>query len=115
MHNETYDRLIEVIQLLSQSKINGKQAKTLFEQVFNTNKTAAELVDELGFIQITDQNIIQKCLHQYIEDNPNMVSQYKERPERVEKFFLGLLMRDTKGQANPNVAIEILRKMITKN
>jgi aspartyl-tRNA(Asn)/glutamyl-tRNA(Gln) amidotransferase subunit B len=41
-----------------------------------------------------------------------MLNQYIQRPERVEKFFIGLLMRDTKGQANPNVAIDILKKLL---
>jgi aspartyl-tRNA(Asn)/glutamyl-tRNA(Gln) amidotransferase subunit B len=115
MNLEIYDRLIVVIELLMQGQINGKQAKVLFEQIFLTNKDAATLIRELGFEQITDKDIIHKYLKQYVDDNANMVEQYNLRPERVEKFFLGLLMRDTKGQANPNIAIEVLRKIIKKD
>jgi aspartyl-tRNA(Asn)/glutamyl-tRNA(Gln) amidotransferase subunit B len=107
------NNIIDLLKLLIQQEINGKQAKTIFQKMFETNKTPTVLVKELGFIQIKDNNVIENYLKKYLQENPQMVEQYQTRPERVEKFFIGLLMRDTKGQANPNVAIEILKKLLS--
>jgi aspartyl-tRNA(Asn)/glutamyl-tRNA(Gln) amidotransferase subunit B len=101
-----------MFRLLDQGKINGKQAKTIFNKIYITNKSPEELINELGFAQITDENTIKKYLLTYIEQNQTMLAQYKERPERVEKFFIGLLMKDTKGQANPIIAINILKSLL---
>jgi aspartyl-tRNA(Asn)/glutamyl-tRNA(Gln) amidotransferase subunit B len=106
------DRTIAMLQLLINQEINGKQAKTIFEKMYLSDKTASALIKELGFEQIKDASLIEGYFKKYIESNKEMVAQYKERPERVEKFFIGLLMRDTKGQANPNVAIEVLKKLL---
>jgi aspartyl-tRNA(Asn)/glutamyl-tRNA(Gln) amidotransferase subunit B len=107
-------RFIDMFKLLNDGKINGKQAKIIFNKIYSTNKTPLELIKEHGLVQITDENVIKQHLCKYIELNQAMVSQYKERPERVEKFFIGLLMRDTKGQANPVIATNILKSLISK-
>jgi aspartyl-tRNA(Asn)/glutamyl-tRNA(Gln) amidotransferase subunit B len=108
------DNCIQLLQLLVKQEINGKQAKTIFAKMYETNKTPTVLIKELGFVQIKDTNVIEEYLQKYLQENQNMIGQYKDRPERVEKFFIGLLMRDTKGQANPNVAIETLKKLLNQ-
>jgi aspartyl-tRNA(Asn)/glutamyl-tRNA(Gln) amidotransferase subunit B len=112
LSNDFLDRAITMLQLLINQEINGKQAKTIFEKMYLSKKDASTLIKELGFEQIKDTSLIENYFKKYIESNKEMVDQYKERPERVEKFFIGLLMRDTKGQANPNVAIEVLKKLL---
>jgi aspartyl-tRNA(Asn)/glutamyl-tRNA(Gln) amidotransferase subunit B len=93
-------------------EINGKQAKAIFSKMYETNKTPNELIKELGFEQVKDPALIENYLKKYISENQNIVNQYSERPERVEKFLIGLLMRDTKGQANPVIANDILKKLL---
>jgi aspartyl-tRNA(Asn)/glutamyl-tRNA(Gln) amidotransferase subunit B len=53
-------------------------------------------------------------LKEIIAANPNVTKQYQQRPERVEKMFIGLLMKQTKGQANPIKSINILRSLLKK-
>ncbi|GHU48648.1 hypothetical protein FACS1894218_6160 [Bacilli bacterium] len=108
----TYDLIIELINLLTAQKINGKQAKVILEHVYREHKHPEILVKELGFKQITDEKVITEMLNKYIHDNEPMVKQYLERPERVEKFIIGLLMRDTKGQANPEISIKLLKSLL---
>jgi aspartyl-tRNA(Asn)/glutamyl-tRNA(Gln) amidotransferase subunit B len=108
------DKCVTLLKLLSNQEINGKQAKTIFSKMYETNKEPALLIKELGFVQIKDTNVIQEYLVKYLKENPTMVEQYQTRPERVEKFFIGLLMRDTKGQANPNIANEVLKKILSQ-
>ncbi|MDR0986041.1 MAG: Asp-tRNA(Asn)/Glu-tRNA(Gln) amidotransferase subunit GatB [Mycoplasmataceae bacterium] len=114
LSNDKLNLFIEMIQTLINQKINGKQAKTIFEKIYLENKSTKQLIKELGFIQITDENLIKDYLQKYVDANKNMLEQYDQRPERVEKFFIGLLMRDTKGQANPNIAIKILKSLMNK-
>jgi aspartyl-tRNA(Asn)/glutamyl-tRNA(Gln) amidotransferase subunit B len=120
-NNGTYQTLNKVflnnsiclLKLLLEEKINNKQGKVIFAKMYETNKTPDILIKELGFVQITDNKIIGNYLKEYLIKNPEMIKQYKNRPERVTKFFIGLLMRDTKGQANPIVASEILKKLLS--
>jgi aspartyl-tRNA(Asn)/glutamyl-tRNA(Gln) amidotransferase subunit B len=112
LNHALYDKFIDLLLLLQKGEINAKQAKVIFEKIYQTNENASDLIKKLGFEQITDELIISKYLTNYIKENQQMLLQYNDRPERIEKFFIGLLMRDTKGQANPNISIQILRKLI---
>jgi aspartyl-tRNA(Asn)/glutamyl-tRNA(Gln) amidotransferase subunit B len=109
---DAYDLIVELIELLIAQKINGKQAKSILEHVYKEHKHPEELIKELDFKQITDEKTLGEMLNKYIKENEAMVKQYKERPERVEKFIIGLLMRDTKGQANPEISTKLLKSLL---
>lgn len=113
--NNFLDSISELILLIEKSTINIKQAKTIFEHMWQSKKRPAQLIDELGFKQIVNDDLIKNQLQKIIENNKQMLNQYNSRPERVEKMFIGLLMKETKGQVNPNKSIEILRKIIKDN
>ena len=106
------NNIIEMIKLLNNGDINGKQAKTIFEKIVTEQKEPRKLIDELGFKQITDEKVIEKHLQDIISKNKSMLDQYKERPERVEKFFIGQLMKETRGKANPIITKELLHKKL---
>lgn len=106
------DSIAEMINLLLTNKINGKQAKEIIRFIYETNKSVTEIIEENNFKQITDENVIKNILQKHIDTNPNMVNQYKERPERGEKFFIGMVMKDTNGQANPDVVNKVLKDML---
>lgn len=110
--NTFLDNIVELILLIQDNKINGKQAKVIFENMYKTNESPSDLITKLGFKQLTDDVAIEKILQEIIDSNKEMLNQYLARPERVEKMFIGLLMKQTKGQANPLIAIEILRRLI---
>lgn len=112
--NQQIDSIIEMISLIDKGEINGKQAKTIFEKIILENKKPKDLIEQLGFKQITDQNVITNILNKIIKNNPNMVQQYNERPERAEKFFIGQLMKETHGQANPVVSMKLLKELLKK-
>jgi aspartyl-tRNA(Asn)/glutamyl-tRNA(Gln) amidotransferase subunit B len=114
LSNDKYDKFIKLIKLLQSGKINGKQAKVIFEQIYSSNIEPETLIEKLGFKQIMDEQVISNYFSKYIDANSNMLNEYKTRPERVEKYFIGMLMKDTKGQANPNISMQILKKMLKK-
>jgi aspartyl-tRNA(Asn)/glutamyl-tRNA(Gln) amidotransferase subunit B len=99
--------------LIKSGDINGKQAKDILAKAYETKKSPSSLKEELGFTQITDENAIRDILNVIVENNPHMVAQYKERPERAEKFFIGMIMKETKGQANPSVANKVLKEKLS--
>lgn len=106
------DKLIEMIALLKANKINGKQAKEIVKFIIETDKNVNTIIEENNFKQITDPNILKPILENLIAQNQKMKEQYSERPERVEKFFVGMVMKETNGQANPDVVNNILQELI---
>jgi len=108
------NNLIEMINLLKEGKINSKQGKTILAEIYKTDATAKEIIEKLGFKQITDKNELSKIISGIIAKNENVTKQYSERPERVEKMILGLVMKETHGQANPVISTEVLRELLKK-
>ncbi len=108
------ERIIKMIKLLTSGKINSKQAKTIIAEIYKSELEPEEIIEKFGFKQITDKSELTKLLEAIIAKNDNVVKQYKERPERVEKMIIGLLMKDTKGQANPIIATDALRELLKK-
>lgn len=111
---DTLVKIAKMIQLFNQTLINGKQTKTIVEQIYSTNKDPEVLIKELGFEQITDKNELTKLLNEIIANNDAMMAQYDERPDRVEKFIMGELMKKTKAQANPAISFTILKEILAK-
>lgn len=120
--NQTIDQIDEeklikiarMVQLFNQTLINGKQTKIILEKIYLTNKDPEVLIKELGFEQITDKNQLTDLLKEIINNNQTMIDQYNERPDRVEKFIMGELMKKTKAQANPTISFEILKQLLLK-
>ncbi|GHU49400.1 hypothetical protein FACS189459_0820 [Bacilli bacterium] len=100
--------------MLNDGKINGKQAKQIFEKIYNESKNPNQIVKELNLVQITDENVIKSIIEKYIDLNKEMMNQCKDRPERIEKFLIGMLMKETSGQANPLVSKKVLDEVLLK-
>ena len=112
--DDKLDKIIKMIKILTEGKVNAKQCKTIIVEIYKNNTDPEEVIQKLGFKQITDEGELTKLLTDLINKNENIVKQYDTRPERVEKMILGLLMRDTKGQANPVISTKILRELLKK-
>lgn len=103
------DRIIEIIKLLEITEINGKQAKSLVEKsIFNLEKTIRNLIIELGYFQIKDEKILTSHLIEIIESNTEILNDWANRRERVLKYYIGMLMKKTGGQANPVISDKLL-------
>lgn len=111
--NWMLDRVIEIINLIKSSEINGKQAKSLLEKsIINSNKSIRNLIEELGFVQIKDEKVIHDLLLELINSNLDILKDWANRRERVLKYYIGMLMKKTSGQANPTVADKVLLNML---
>ena len=101
--------LAKLINLLQDDVISGKIAKQVFEIMFKTGKTAEEIVKKHGFKQITDTAAIEKIIDEIIKTNSDKVTQYKNGKEKLFIFFVGQVMKATKGQANPTIVNNLLK------
>ena len=107
--------IAKMLILLNEQEINGKQAKVILEQLMTTNQDTMTIIQNNGFEQIKDINLLTQMIETFINKNPEMINQYVERPERVEKFLVGLVMKETKAQANPKITMDIIVKLLKKN
>lgn len=111
--NENHINLIvKLLNLLKSGEINGKQAKVIFQEMLKDQKDPTIIMGEKNIVQIKDEKVLEEILDKIINQNVKMLDQFANREERVLKYFLGMLMKETKGQANPNIANEILNKII---
>ena len=106
------DLIVEMIRLLHSQDLNGKQAKIVFPIMLNKQISPEQVMEENNLIQIKDPKILKEMLSAIVDKNLNMLDQYQTRSERVLKFYLGMLMKETQGQANPVIANRVLLEVI---
>ncbi len=104
--------LAELLRLLDSGVISGKIAKTVFDEMFASGRSAQSIVDEKGLVQVSDQAAIESAVDQVLSENPKEVSHFRAGKEKLIGFFVGQVMSKTKGKANPQIVNEILRKKL---
>ena len=107
----TAEKLSGLLGLIESGEISGRIAKDVFDAMFETGEDAAAIVAAKGLKQISDTGAIEEIVDRLIAENPKQVAQAKEQP-KVAGWFVGQVMKATRGQANPAVVNEILRKKL---
>lgn len=105
--------LEELVSLVDAGKINSKQAKEVFAEMFSTGKSPAVIVKEKGLEQVSDTGAIEALCDEVIAANPKPVEDFKSGNAASLNFLKGQVMKLSKGKANPQVAGEILQKKLT--
>ena len=98
---------------ISDNTISGKIAKQVFEAMWNGEGTADEIIDAKGLKQITDSSAIEAVVDKVIAANPGQVAEYKSGKDKLIGFFVGQVMKETKGQANPGQVNQILKAKLS--
>ncbi len=106
-------QLADMFKLIDRGTISGKIAKTVFEEMYKTGKDAEFIVKEKGLVQISDVGEIEKIVDDVIAKNPKEVARYRAGEEKLLGFFVGHVMKLTKGKANPQMVNELLRKKLS--
>jgi aspartyl-tRNA(Asn)/glutamyl-tRNA(Gln) amidotransferase subunit B len=104
--------LANLVELINNNTISGKIAKTVFADMFATGKAPEVIVKEKGLVQVTDESVIENFVKEAIENNPSQVQQYKEGKTAVLQFFVGQVMKLSRGKANPQAVIKYLKAML---
>ena len=105
--------LKDLIDLVESSKISGKQAKEVLTKSLEEEKDPVKLVSELGMSQITDEGELTKIIKEVIEENPTQLESYKKNPKLFD-YFVGQVMKKTRGKANPALSAKILKQELDK-
>ena len=108
----TPEKLAGLVKLIEDNTISGKIAKDVFVEMFNLGKDAKTVVDEKGLVQVTDSSAIETFVVQVIEMNPAQVEQYRSGKTMVLQFFVGQVMKLSKGKANPQLVVELLKSKL---
>jgi len=106
------ENLAELLQLLESAVISGKIAKTVFEEMYVTGKSAKAIVDARGLLQVTDHGAIEAVIDEVLRENPAEVESFRAGKEKVFGFLVGQVMRKSKGKANPQLVNELLRSKL---
>jgi aspartyl-tRNA(Asn)/glutamyl-tRNA(Gln) amidotransferase subunit B len=108
------DRLAGLIKMIDSGVISIKIAKTVFEEMYRTGKDAETVVQEQGLVQVSDTGAIESIIGDVIKANPDQAAEYKAGKDKLFGFFVGQVMKASKGKANPDVVNQLLKKKLSE-
>ncbi len=108
----TPQMLADLLNLIKDGTISGKIAKEVFEEMFTSKKEATLIVKEKGLTQISDQGELTTIIDKIISENTDSVQRYKAGKTKLIGFFVGEVMKQTKGQANPATVTKIFKEKL---
>ena len=104
----TPEKIGSLIDLIVKDKISNRQAKEVFEEYMKSSDDADIFIEKKGLVQLSDKSEIYKIIDKVLLDNPKMVDDYKKGKDKLFGFFIGQVMKISKGKANPKLANELL-------
>jgi aspartyl-tRNA(Asn)/glutamyl-tRNA(Gln) amidotransferase subunit B len=104
--------LAELIRTVEAGKVNNNQAKEIFAEMFGSGKAVAQVIEEKGFVQVSDTGAISKIVDEVLAANAGQVEAYRGGNERLFGFFVGQVMKASAGTANPKIVNEILKEKL---
>ncbi|HUX10401.1 MAG TPA: Asp-tRNA(Asn)/Glu-tRNA(Gln) amidotransferase subunit GatB [Terriglobia bacterium] len=105
--------LAELVNLVGKGTISGKMAKDVLAEMFRTGKSANQIVSDKGLEQITDPDKISAIAREVIAANPSQTEQYRQGKTATLGWFVGQVMKATRGQAQPQLVQDILKKELS--
>lgn len=102
----------EMLELINKKTISGKIAKQVFAEMFISGGSPAEIVKEKGLIQVTDSSEIEAFVDQAIAENEPQVQQFRDGNTKVLQYFVGQVMKLSRGKANPQMVVEMLKEKL---
>ena len=103
----------KLIERISDNTISGKIAKSVLEEVWISGNDIDAIIKEKGLVQIQDESILEDIAKKIIDANPDQVNAYKGGKDRLFGFFVGQVMKETQGKANPKSVNDILKRFLS--
>ena len=104
----------ELVKLIDDGKISSAIAKKVLEEMFESSAKPSKIIEEKGWIQISDEGEIKKIVLEILENNPQSISDYKAGKDRALGFLVGQAMKQTKGKANPQLLNKLFLEELKK-
>ena len=110
----TPDGLEQLLIFVHDGIISNKQGKAVLEKMWDTSKTPKEIIDSEGISQESNENEINKLVDKVLENHYKSVEEYMKGKDKLFGFFIGEVMKESKGKANPKIVNKILRERLKK-
>ena len=104
----TKERMVELVNKISDNTLTSKNLKDILDKVLEEDKSISEIIKESGIENITDDTVLREIIKKIVSENSESVTDYKNGHDRAIKFLMGQVMKETKGSANPKLAMNIL-------
>ena len=105
--------LTKLIDLIKNNTISGRIAKEVFELMINDNRDPKVIVEEKGLIQESNVGELEKIIEKVLKENGDKVAEYKSGKDKLFGFFVGSVIKESKGKANPALVNDILKKKLS--
>ena len=105
--------LADLLSLIKNNIISGKIAKDVLDIMIETGQKAEKIVEEKGLKQVTDTGAIKEQIIKILEANPDKIEQYKSGKDKLFGFFVGQVMKESKGKANPQIVNQLLKELLS--
>ena len=111
----TAEELAELVELIDNGTISSKIGKKVLEELFENPKSPKKIIEEKGWIQISDENTIKKVVKEVLDNNPQSIADFKAGKDKALGFLVGQAMKETKGKANPKMLNEMFLEELKKD
>lgn len=108
----TPERLADLLAQVAEGVLSGRMAKQLLSHLFTSTTAVTDLIAQLGLKQISDSSALESLIAQILKDNPQQVQQYLSGKDKIMGYFVGQIMKQTQGQAEPGLSNQILRTQL---
>ncbi|HCX70018.1 MAG TPA: Asp-tRNA(Asn)/Glu-tRNA(Gln) amidotransferase GatCAB subunit B, partial [Firmicutes bacterium] len=105
-------QLGELLAMIDNGQISTKIAKTVLEEMFASGTAPASIVEVRGLMQISDQGALETMINSLVDANPGPAEDYRNGRDKALGFFVGQIMKETKGRANPVLVTDLLKEAI---
>jgi aspartyl-tRNA(Asn)/glutamyl-tRNA(Gln) amidotransferase subunit B len=106
------EKLAELLDLIKSGEISGKIAKDVLDAMIESGESPASIVESKGLKQVSDSGALEKIIDEVIAKNQSSVDEYRLGKDRLFGFFVGQVMKESKGQANPGMVNDLLKKKL---
>lgn len=104
----------ELIKLVEKGDVSNKQAREVFAKMIETKLPASEVMKEMNVTQMSDSDALLKIINELLDQNPQLIVDYKNGKDRVLGFFVGQIMKVTQGKANPAMTSDLLKQEMNR-
>ena len=108
----SWPSMAAMLSMVDKGVISGKTAKRVFEEMYATGKDPSAIVASEGLEQVSDQGELGGVIDGILAAHPRQVEEYRQGKEKVFGFFVGEVMKETKGKANPKIVNQILQEKL---
>ncbi len=105
-------RLAELLLRIQDNTISNNSAKKVFESLWQTDQSADQLIKQMGLVQVSDDSALQSWIDEILAAHPDQVAAYRDGQQKMLGFFVGQVMKKSKGQANPKAVNQLLKKSL---